>query len=343
MPEGLYQKKAILNCMETFAVVDMGSNSFRLVVVRCDENGIETRRQSSWKVQLAAGMVDGKLSAAAIERALSCLQNISRQLNGLPAEAVRVVGTYSLREASNAEQFVQAAEKILTYPVEIISGEEEARLVYLGVVNKYIPPESSKDDCSPVNQQVTARPPQVYPAEPRRLVIDIGGGSTELIVGCEGSCLSVCSLPMGCVVFLDRFFADGKLNESNLQQACQHCRQLLPGVKTDFIKYGWDEVIGSSGTVQAVEQVLVAQGWSESGITRSGLLALRQAVLGFECLDDLHFQGLSEKRRSVFVSGLAIVLALFDEFDIDSMQVSNRALREGVLYELMHAQGGCVN
>ncbi len=301
------------------AAVDLGSNSFHLSVVRYKSNRkLKAIEKMGVKVQLAAGMKAGQLSDEAIQRGLDCLRQFATRISEHGVSSVRIVGTSALRNAHNADYFVQQAEDILGHPVDIISGEEEARLIYTGVAYEHERKQLVEDN--------------------NRLVVDIGGGSTEIIIGRQRQCLHARSLSLGCVVFKDRFFPDGVINQHCLDQAYQQGRQLFATIGTEYRLAGWQQVIGSSGTMQAIEQVLLAQGLVESGINHQALLTLKDQLLGFATLDEVRFEGLSEKRRSVFASGLAIVLALFDELELEHITICKAALREGVLYELMNSQ-----
>lgn len=298
------------------AAVDLGSNSFHLSVVQYEgDRELKAIEKKGVKVQLAAGMKDAQLSDEAIQRGLRCLRKFAKRMSELSVSSVRIVGTSALRSALNSDKFTLPAKEILGYPIEIISGEEEARLIYSGVASAYARMSCDQSD--------------------KRLVVDIGGGSTEIVVGSQEKCLLANSLAMGCVVFRESFFRGGEINEACLEEAYQHARQLIASVKEQYQQVGWQQVIGTSGTMQAVAQVLRAQGWTESGITRPALLKLKDKLLCFETLEAVRFDGLSEKRRSVFASGLVIVLALFDELEFEHISICKAALREGVLHELM--------
>lgn len=301
------------------AAVDLGSNSFHLSVVRYKPKGkLKTIEKLGVKVQLAAGMKEGRLSDEAMQRGLDCLRQFASRIAEHGVGSVRIVGTSALRNACNADYFVQQALDILGHPVDIISGEEEARLIYTGVAYEYERKQVVEDN--------------------NRLVVDIGGGSTEIIIGRQRQCLHAHSLALGCVVFKERFFPTGEINRHCLDRAYQQARQLFASISEEYHQAGWQQVIGSSGTMQAIEQVLLAQDLVESGISHQALLSLKDQLLGFATLEEVRFEGLNEKRRSVFASGLAIVLALFDELELEHITICKAALREGVLYELMNSQ-----
>jgi exopolyphosphatase/guanosine-5'-triphosphate,3'-diphosphate pyrophosphatase len=294
---------------EIIAALDLGSNSFHLLLAEVHAQGWRAQLRSGDKVQLAAGLQGELLSDAAIARGLACIERLAPLLRPLSAGNVRVVGTHTLRVARNRELFVEPAQRLLGHPVEVISGAVEAALVYKGV---------AASDC----------------AIPQ-LVIDVGGGSTELALGCGDSVNQLASIPVGCVTARN-YFPDGRLDSALFERArqlvCQRLREHWPPCATLPESVA---VLGSSGTLLAVEQVLVGQGWSEQGITRAGLLQLQDALLQFQLLDNVRFYGLSERRRSVFATGVAIVRALFDTLAIETMTLSQAALREGLVVDLL--------
>lgn len=260
-------------------------------------------------VQLAAGMVDGFLAVESVARGLECLARFRQVFDVLKPELVRIIGTNSLRVAKNGKQFRQAAEAIMGYPLEIISGREEARLVYLGVAH------TMADDDS-------------------RLVVDIGGGSTEFIIGERFEPRLLESLHMGCVTYGELFFADGKITKKAYEQAHLSAYAEVLNIREDYKEAGWQDAVGSSGTLKAIENVIAAQGWAEAGITSENLQKLRNLVLKYRSFKDLsQVAGLNERRRNVFVSGLAITSAFFDALEIDQMRTSSGALREGIIYD----------
>lgn len=289
------------------AALDLGSNSFHLLVAAVDEHGWRPQLRLGEKVQLAAGLQEGYLNLSAIERGLECLRRFAPHIRDLPPGQLRVVATHTLRVARNREQFVGPAQRIIGQTLEVISGEEEAALVYRGVADR------------------TVQQPQ--------LVIDVGGGSTELALGCAGTLWQLASAPLGCVTQRCHF-PQGRLDAGNFERA--------HSAAVETLRRHWQtalspqvQVLGSSGTLQSMEQVLLRQGWSSGGIQRPGLLRLREALLNFSHVDAVEFPGLSESRRCVFATGLAITLALFDTLAIDNMTLSQAALREGVVNELL--------
>lgn len=294
------------------AAVDLGSNSFHLVVARLDATGApQVLDRVKRTVRLAAGLgADGHLSAEAQDRALDCLRVFGQRLREVPPERVRAVGTNTLRKARNALDFLARARKALGHRVDIIAGREEARLIYRGVA-------------------------QDLEASGRRLVVDIGGGSTEVIVG-EGLEPRVLdSLPMGCVGYSLRFFPDGALTREAFRRAVTAARLELETVEGHFKAVGWATAVGSSGTITSIERILQETGLSPDGITPRGLRRLRAACLEAGQLSRLQLAGLAESRREVLPGGLAILLAVLDALEVGHLATSESALREGVLYELL--------
>ncbi len=293
------------------AAVDLGSNSFHMIIASDDSHGLSVIDRVREMVRLSADMDHrNRISPAAEERAFSCLANFSERLKGFSDEQVVVVGTNTLRMASNSQSFIQRAEQILGFPIEIISGIEEARLIYAGV--SY----SLQEDRG------------------RRMVVDIGGGSTEVIVGDGAKLLDLESLYMGCVSYTQRFMPKGKIDKKKMKKAILAAEvELEPKIRKikslDIV-----DVIGSSGTARAIEDVVVAEGWSEGGITWPAIQKLRDAIIEAGRVENLTLSGLSEERKPVFPGGVAIMYALFQTLDVELMRISGGALREGALIEL---------
>lgn len=299
---------------KTLVAIDIGSNSFHLMAVKADQQPFRTLVRLGEKVQLAAGMIDGELSSQSIARGLLCLQRFKHCIDELADQCVlRVVATHALRLASNRQAFIEPVEQLLGCPVEVIGGLEEARLVYLGVAHS--------EPCS----------------EPR-LVIDVGGGSTELIVGRHFEAQVLSSLQLGCVSYL-QFFANGEISPGHFQRAYDQACGELAGVLSRY-RGQWQHCVGCSGILLAVEQVLIKAGLSQGGIERAALHQLKALLFEFDTIEAVRFHGLIESRRQIFASGLVITIALFDALQIERMQLSNAALRDGVLYELINVDGG---
>jgi exopolyphosphatase / guanosine-5'-triphosphate,3'-diphosphate pyrophosphatase len=297
---------------ETLAAVDLGSNSFHLQIGRVVDDQIYLLDGLREQVRLGAGLTrDKRIDQATQVRALAALRRFSDRLRGFPEEAVRVVGTNALRVAKNSRQFLAEAKDALGFPIEIIAGREEARLIYLGVAHSL-----------PLSRD-------------RRLVMDIGGGSTEFIIGTGVQPQLMDSLYMGCVSYSLKYFGDGKVEKSAFKQAELAARSELQTIVKQYTRHGWAGVVGSSGTVRSIAVILEANGWSEHGISAAGLDKLRSAMLKAGEVERLLLPGMRADRASILPGGLAIMCAAFDELDIEHMSVSDAALRQGVLYDLL--------
>lgn len=297
---------------QVFAAIDLGSNSFHMVVAKYVDGRVQIIDRIKEMVRLADGLdEDRNLSDEAMERTIACLERFSQRISEIPAANIRAVGTNALRQARNSSEFLNRARRALGHRIQIIAGREEARLIYLGVTHT------------------------VYKENEQRLVADIGGGSTELIIGKDFKPMLTESLYMGCVGMTRAHFQDGKITAKKMRNATLHAHQELETIVTQYKRKGWDSAIGSSGTVLAIERVLSLQKWGQGGITPEGLQTLQQALIDAGHCDDLRFEGLSDKRRSVFAGGVAILSAIFESLQIDHMTVSEGALREGLLFELI--------
>ena len=305
------QGREDLGSQPLVAAIDLGSNSFHMIVARVDQGEIRPVERLGEKVQLAAGLGEGdELTQEAMERGIKCLGQFAQYLTGNQFKSVRIVGTNALRKAQNSDLFVSQAEDVLGYPIEIIAGREEARLIYLGVA------QTQSDD------------------NERRLVVDIGGGSTEFVIGERFEPRLMESLHMGCVVFTERFFNNGELSPQRFQSAYYAARLELLNIEKEYRDLGWVDAVGSSGSIRAVSMILQAMGESEV-ITRDGLEMLKDKVLRFSNINKVRFPGLKVDRQSIFPAGLAILLAAFDALKIRQMHFSEGALREGVLYDML--------
>ncbi len=297
---------------DRIAAIDLGSNSFHLVVACFVGNELRVLERRSEKIQLAAGLDEQQhLNREVQKRALECLREYARRLRDLPPESVRVVGTNALRQAKNSAQFVARASQILGHPIDIIAGREEARLIYLGVSH------TLADDHG------------------KRLVVDIGGGSTELIIGERFEPRLMESMHMGCIGYAQRFFANDLLRDKQFDAAVTAAQQELQPVRNRFRHSNWKHAVGSSGTVKAILNVANACHLVDDVITRDALYELRRRALKAKHVVDLKLPGLETQRQGIFVPGLAILTAVFESLDIDEMQYSVGALREGSLYDLV--------
>jgi len=298
---------------QTVAAVDLGSNSFHMIVVSLKDQQMQILDRLREQVRLAAGLDQRKpLSSEAQARALACLERFGQRLRGMPQGSVRAVGTNTLRSAHQTSGFLHAAEQALGHPIEIIAGREEARLIYLGVAHSL------------------ASPPQEH-----CLVVDIGGGSTEFIIGEGFEPLRRESLFMGCVSFGVRYFHNGLISKDNFRKAEIAARLELQPVAEEFRRVGWQKAIGSSGSIKSISKVLIAEGWIRDGISLEGLKKLRNVLIDAGDIKKLRLKDLSEERLAIFPSGVAILLAIFEELGISRMTVSDWALREGLVFDLI--------
>lgn len=300
----------------TLAAVDLGSNSFHLQVARVVDKQLYPLDSLKEMVRLAAGLtIDKKLDEASQARALDCLKRFSERLRGFPTHAVRVVGTNSLRVARNAAEFLVKAEAVLGFPIEIIAGHEEARLIYLGVAHSL-----------PVSDN-------------NRLIIDIGGGSTEFIIGSRLEPTKLESLYMGCVSHSLRFFPDGKITKGAMKRAELAAQTEIQGITTEFSAEQWQETYGSSGTARALGRILKLNNYGDSnkteGITLEGLERFREYLLKAGDIRKIVIAGLHPDRVPVIAGGFAIMFAAFKELGIGRMLLTTGALRQGVLYDML--------
>jgi exopolyphosphatase/guanosine-5'-triphosphate,3'-diphosphate pyrophosphatase len=297
---------------ETLAAVDLGSNSFHLEIGRVVDRQIYPLDAVREVVRLGAGLTSEKrIDRATQAAALEAIAKFGERLRGFPRSAVRAVGTNTLRVAKNAPQFLREARAALGFPIEVISGREEARLIYLGVAHAL-----------PVSTQ-------------KRLVIDIGGGSTEIIIGTGLEPVLTESLYMGCVSYSLKYFPDGKIEKPRMKAAELAARQELAALVKEYREAGWEEAVGSSGTARSIENILRANELAAEGITREGLEKLRSLLLKHEKADPDRIAGLRSNRAPVLAGGLAIMIATFEALGLESVKVSEGALRHGVLYDLL--------
>jgi exopolyphosphatase/guanosine-5'-triphosphate,3'-diphosphate pyrophosphatase len=295
---------------ELIAAVDLGSNSFRLIVARFVDGALQPLVKDKKSVRLADGL-DAKmmLSTEAMTRAIEVLQRFAISLGDVAPDRIRVVGTYALRYAKNRKKFLRLANKVFPHPIDIISGDEEARLIYQGVAH-------------------------TTQFEGRRLIVDIGGGSTEFAIGELFEPIQLSSLPMGCVSFTARYFASGQLNRSSFQVAEMAARGLIAQIDQRFRRTGWTTAIATSGTAKAILAYALHHRKEFSGteISLELLRWMKDHLLEIGSIDKM--EGVEETRKAVLPGGLAILLAVFEDMTIRSMNFSDSALREGVLYEL---------
>ncbi|QUJ67565.1 guanosine-5'-triphosphate,3'-diphosphate diphosphatase [Photobacterium sp. GJ3] len=296
-----------------YAAIDLGSNSFHMWIVREVAGSVHTLAKIKRKVRLAAGLnSQNVLSQEAMQRGWECLAMFAERLQDIPAERIRIVGTAALRTAVNADDFLSRATDILNHPIEIIPGEEEARIIYQGVAH-------------------------TSGGQGKRLVVDIGGASTEVIIGEGFDARALTSLQIGCVTWLEGYFKDRHLSAENFSSAIQAAKDAIAPIVEPYCDLGWDHCVGASGTVQALQEIMLAQGMDEL-ITLAKLKRLQRQAMQYERLEDLDIEGLTLERALVFPSGLSILIALFETLGIQTMTLAGGALREGMVYDMMSQQ-----
>lgn len=297
---------------ELIAAVDLGSNSFRLQVARCVNHQIYPLDGFKESVRLAAGLSEDRyLDEASQQRGLLALSRFAERLRGFAPEAVRAVATNTLRVAKNAPEFLVRAEAVLGFPIEVIAGREEARLIYVGVAHTLPNPHS------------------------QQLVVDIGGGSTEFIIGKSFESLELESLYMGCVSYSLRFFPGGQVDRRAFKDAELAARREIQAITHRYRQTGWETAVGSSGSAKAILDVLEQNGFAAEGITLEGMERFKSALFKAGNVQRLDLAGLKGDRLPVLPGGLAIMNAVFKELELEHMGFSDGALRLGVLYDLL--------
>jgi exopolyphosphatase / guanosine-5'-triphosphate,3'-diphosphate pyrophosphatase len=299
------------------AAVDLGSNSFRLEIGNLDHGQIHRVEYLKETVRQGNGLDDDRnLTPEAMQRGWDCLARFGERLTGFKPSEVRAVATQTLREARNRETFLLRAREILGFPIDVISGHEEARLIYQGVA--HFLPQSDE----------------------RRLVIDIGGRSTELVLGQQLSAHQMASYRVGSVAWSMKYFSEGQLNETAFNKAEIAAKAILDGSLNTYQKPAWDVAYGSSGTIGAVADVLKAAGWPETTVTLEGLQWLRDRLIKAQHIDRIKLTGLKEDRRAVIGGGISILMAVFDLLQIEELHPAEGALRHGVLFDLLERDSG---
>ena len=296
----------------TLAAVDLGSNSLHCQIARVVGDQIYPLDALREPVRLGAGLTREKLlDEASQERAVACLKRFGERLRGFDSRVVRALGTNTLRVAKNSAAFLKRAEAALGFPIEIVAGREEARLIYLGVAHS-LPPSKEK-----------------------RLVVDVGGGSTEFIIGATYRPHKLDSLYMGCVSYSLRFFSGGKVTKSAMKQAELAARTELQPIVAGFSRGNWQQAVGSSGTVRALADILQLNGFGDGRITPEGLERLRACLIKAGDTGKVELAGLRPDRVPVLPGGLAILSAVLSELDIGTMVAATGAMRQGVLYDML--------
>jgi exopolyphosphatase/guanosine-5'-triphosphate,3'-diphosphate pyrophosphatase len=298
------------------AAIDLGSNSFRLEIGRLSHGQIHRVEYLKETVRQGNGLDSERLlSHEAMQRGWDCLARFAERLSGFKKQQVWAVATQTLREARNRDVFLTRAQQILGFPIEVISGREEARLIYQGVA--HLLPQSDE----------------------RRLVIDIGGRSTELIQGLRLEASVTESYRVGSVAWSMKYFRNGQLSTGAFERAEIAAKAILDEALSLYPRHSWDVAYGSSGTVGAVGDILSLAGWTQGQINREGLTWLKRCMLRAQHTDKLRMEGLKEDRRAVIGGGVSVLMALFDLLDIEVLHVADGALRHGVLYDMLEREG----
>ena len=302
---------------QLIAAVDLGSNSFHTVIGRYEDKKLDIIDRHKETVRLAAGLdANDNLSEEAQQRALDCLTRLKQLLGQIPNSNIRAVGTNTLRRINQSEAFLAKAEAALGSRIDIISGHEEARLIWLGVTQS------------------------LGEAPAKRLIIDIGGGSTEFIYGENHQPIQLDSLQIGCVRLTETWFPEGKLSNKAFKEAQLDAMHELAPIQRKWRKFKWDLVIGTSGSAQAISLVLAANGISDGTITLKGMLAAQALCVACKNSAKLQLNGLSEDRQKVFAAGLAAMIGIFKSLKIKRMRTTETALREGVLFDMLSDRQG---
>jgi len=297
---------------ETYAAIDLGSNSFHMIVANWIDGRIQVVDKLKDTVRLAGGLdANQKLTDEAVAGALECLQRFGQRIKEIPSSNVRAVGTNTLRQARNSRSFLKKATQALGHNIGIISGREEARLIFLGIAYSN------------------------YHETEQRLIIDIGGGSTELAIGQGYNARLTESLYMGCVSMSNRYFSNGEITAKKMRKAILAARQELEAIENKYKKAGWATVYGSSGTILAIRDVLKEQGSTEIYISRTSLEQLNNDLIEAGHIDRLKYTSLPASRLPVFPGGVAILCAAFESLNIEQLNISDCALREGLLLDLI--------
>ena len=295
----------------SFAALDLGSNSFHLVIARKVEGRLQILHKEKHRVHLAAGLNEEfELSDEAIERAMLAFKQLAQTLQGFDPANVEVVATYTLRNIKNLKQFLKQAQEYFPFNINVISGQEEARLIYQGVAN-YVHGEDN------------------------RLVIDIGGGSTELVIGQHFEALQLTSRDIGCANITKAFFNSGKLSKGTFKKAEIAARQALEPISPRYRKTGWQQCYGTSGTIKALIGIAQAQFDSEH-LTLAILEDIKALLISQGNIEQLGIKGLNPERHTNIAGGLSIIIAAFKELKIERLDYCDYALREGVLHEMLN-------
>ncbi|HCV97558.1 Exopolyphosphatase [compost metagenome] len=298
---------------DLLAAIDLGSNSFHMVIARYTLGQLRVVDRLRETVRMADGL-DGKggLSAEARQRSLECLARFGQRIRAIPSVRVRALATNTVRQLRSPQAFLMPAETALGHAIEVVSGREEARLIYLGVAH--------------------AQPPK---PDQRRLVIDIGGGSTEFIIGQGMQTLERESLQAGCIASTRRFFPGGKLSRKRWKDALTEIGAEFQQFATKYRALGWHEALGSSGTHKAISEICATMKLSKGAITAEALPQLRDELLKAKRIEDINLPGLSADRRPIIAGGILVLEAAFQALGLEKLLVSKAAMREGILYDIL--------
>lgn len=302
-----------MNDVKHIIAIDLGSNSFHLVIAKEHENAITIVESHKERVSLSSGLdKSDHLSQQAIARGINCLKVFSQRFNLLPLSQVRVVATHTLRKAVNSAEFIKAAKEVLAYPIEIVDGHTEAELIYSGVAH-------------------------TQPLSGKTLVIDIGGGSTELIIG-KGFTASITdSLDLGSGQLTKLFFTDNQITEHAFMQAYAHSIIQLRSIADRYRKFGWKSAVGTSGSIKLIQQVLKELNGS-SKISLKRLRRLQKQLISWGSIDKVPLVSVKTEKLDILPSAVAILIACFDILALEEIKFSSAALREGVLYGLSQSR-----
>lgn len=302
------------------ASIDLGSNTFRMAIGHLNRNQpnvkLEIDDQTRELISLANGLDSNNyLSQIAMEQALASLQRFGKRLKEFDIQQIRAVATNTFRVAKNIQDFMPHAEQALGFPIEIISGIEEARLIYLGVIQSL--------GIAPIN----------------RFIMDIGGGSTEFIIGCNKQTIKLASLSMGCTTWTNKYFPSGQINQDNMAAAIAAARAQVSQIALDYLATGWLQAYGSSGTAKGVLAVLEENNFSKDGITLAAMHQLKDELIKIGRVNLSDWSGLKQERVPLLAGGLAILIGTFEKLDIQVMHAGDGALRIGILYDMLdHAK-----
>jgi exopolyphosphatase/guanosine-5'-triphosphate,3'-diphosphate pyrophosphatase len=312
----LFKQKFNMSCLmsKVIAVIDLGSNSFHMTIMKLDDKGKKTTLlRKKQQVQLRAGVdATQHLTKEAMQTALNCLDDFAIELKKHRVDQAKIIGTFTLRLIKDNQKFTHEAQQILGFPVQILSGEEEARFIYQGALL--------------ANKSHTKK---------KNLVVDIGGGSTELILGQGQNIISLCSLPMGCVSFQQQFFADGILSRQNFMSGIAMAKNIIQPYLPSFIQNTWQNCYGSSGTIHTVGTILQHLGWPARIIDQAGLELIQAKLMEMGQVNKIEFEGMREDRKGILPGGLVILMAIFELLKIKKLSVSTSGVREAAIHMLV--------